>query len=258
MMLHDQSCASTSHVPLCVARRGRVQAAACWLVISLCTATSASQSLPPEGTAPAASGSAAPQVSAAARAEALFNEGLALFDAKSYAAACAKFEESQKLDPAPGTLFRLATCEEEQGRFATAAQRWEEGASLLPKGDSRRASAEKNATETEGKAGRLVLRASPQAPPGLAVALDDRMLGAGELGAAILVDPGSHDLVITAPGHEPRTLTVTAASGETREVALMPGPALPAPKPTSAPIRTTHCPASPAVGRARRAAPSAS
>lgn len=227
------------------AGRGRLPSAALWLGLSLCATAAGAQSAPPSATPPAANPTAAappaatasaqPQGSPTRQAELLFDEGVTLLDAKKFAAACAKFEESQRLDPAPGTLFNLATCEEGQGRFATAARRWRESIALLPAEDSRRAAAEKNATDTESKAGRLVLRLAPQAPPGTTATLDDRPLRAGDLAAAIVVDPGAHRIVVRAPGYEPRDITATTASGETREVALTPGPATQAPSATAGP-----------------------
>ncbi len=227
------------------AGRERLLFAALWLGLSLCATEAGAQSgppaatppaaTPPAATPPAASASAEPQGSPARQAELLFDEGIALLKAKKFAEAYAKFEESQKLDPAPGTLFNLATCEEGQGRFATAARRWREGLALLPAGDSRRANAEKYAAEADSKAGRLVLRLAPQAPPGTTATLDDRPLGAGDLAAAIVVDPGAHRIVVRAPGYEPRDITATTASGETREVALTPGPATQSPSATAGP-----------------------
>jgi tetratricopeptide (TPR) repeat protein len=53
-------------------------------------------------------------------AEILFREGREAFKKGDYAAACPKFEESQRLDPAIGTLLNLALCEERWGRLADA------------------------------------------------------------------------------------------------------------------------------------------
>src|SRR3954471_22884098 len=54
------------------------------------------------------------------RADKLFSEGLALLKAGKPAAACPKFEESDALDPALGTEFDLADCEEQLGKLAKA------------------------------------------------------------------------------------------------------------------------------------------
>ena len=204
------------------------------LGLTLSVATAAAQSPPPPA---APTGTQAP--SNAAQADALFTEGYALLEAKNYALACAKFEESQRLDPAPGTAFNLGTCENGQGHFAAAVRWWREAIARFPENDSRRADAQKKAEEAEGKAVRLLLRPAPNAPKETVVSLDSRLLDAKELAAAVIVDPGTHKLVVTAPGYQSRDYTVTGAAGESKEVALTPGPAV------AAPIETTVKPVPP-------------
>ena len=53
-------------------------------------------------------------------AAALFDEGRAALQRRDWDFACAKFAASERLDPAIGTQFNLANCEEERGRLATA------------------------------------------------------------------------------------------------------------------------------------------
>lgn len=57
-----------------------------------------------------------PDTSAQAQAQAAFQEGRRLLMAGSMLEACAKFEESNNLAPALGTLLNLAVCEEKAGR----------------------------------------------------------------------------------------------------------------------------------------------
>jgi hypothetical protein len=172
---------------------------------------------------------------------------------KDYDTACARFEASEKLDPAPGTLFNLATCEEGRGRFGAAARRWKEALDLLPAGDPRRAKVQENALAAEKKAGHLVLRLSPQAPPTTTVTLDDLPLSAAEIGVAVSVDAGAHRIVVSAPGHEPRTITVTTTVEAPTDVALTPGPVAVAPPairpPAVLPSSTSQPPAQSGLAR---------
>src|SRR5687768_12828264 len=72
-----------------------------------------------------------------AAAEALFEQGRRALEQNDLETACAKFAESQTLDPGVGTLMNWATCEERKGRIATAWQRWREALAELPADDDR-------------------------------------------------------------------------------------------------------------------------
>src|SRR5260221_4080478 len=98
---------------------------------------------------------AADQVRDPATAEALFRQGRQAVEAKNYQEAAQKFAESQRLDPAAGTLMNLATSEEKLGRLASAWQHWKEAIDSLPANDDRIAFAQSRVQELEKKLPRL-------------------------------------------------------------------------------------------------------
>jgi hypothetical protein len=66
----------------------------------------------------------------ATAAETLFIEARQLFAQGDFAKACPKFEESNRLDPAIGTLLNLAACEEKAGQRPQACAHYAEVARL--------------------------------------------------------------------------------------------------------------------------------
>src|SRR5262245_45677325 len=94
----------------------------------------------------------------AAAAEALFREGRAAADAGNHEKACKKFAESNRLDPAPGTVFNLADCEEKLGHVATAWTLFREVTQKLPSSDERHRIAMARATALEPRLPKLSIR----------------------------------------------------------------------------------------------------
>jgi hypothetical protein len=154
-----------------------------------------------------------------AMAEALFRDGQTLIKEKKVAAACDKFQESQRLDPQLGTLLHLATCHAEQGRVASAWVEFTEAAALAAHAGEieREKLARERARELEPKVPKLVIQAEAQ-EPAPSLSLDGRELGRATLGTALPIDPGSHTLTATAPGKNAwkSELDLKAGSGETR------------------------------------------
>ena len=79
-----------------------------------------------------------PALAFAQDAETLFREGRVAAEAGNYTVACPKFEESYKLDPAPGTLLNLADCEENRGQLVKAWQHFRLLHDRLPASDDRK------------------------------------------------------------------------------------------------------------------------
>jgi serine/threonine-protein kinase len=135
-----------------------------------------------------------------AMAEALFREGRKLYDEGRYREACAKLAESQRLDPAPGTLLNLGGCYEKNGQTASAWVTFQSAiAAAHRKG---RADWEELArgrvAALEPSLSRLTI-AVTATPESLVVRRDGVEIGSAVWGTAIPVDPGTHLVEAQAP-----------------------------------------------------------
>lgn len=165
-----------------------------------------------------------------AAAEALFQQAREAQGRGDLKTACPKFAESQRLDPAAGTLLNLADCEEQLGKLASSWQHWQEVVAMLPAGDDRRALASQRLAKIEKRVPRLTLRMANKAPAGARITRDAIEFGSASLGTPLPIDPGSHEVVVTAPGHEPRRQVFSIAEAEEKNLTLEAGPAI-APQP---------------------------
>jgi hypothetical protein len=163
-----------------------------------------------------------------AAGEALFLEGRRAMKAGDKVGACAKFAESQRLDPAVGTLANLADCEEQVGRTASAWQHWRRAADEMPAGDPRRLTATARAAALEKRLARLTIKLAPGAPATTMVARNGVPLGAATFGLPLPTDPGAHRVAVSAPGFGERRYDVVLAPEEKWELVVEPGPPLPA------------------------------
>jgi hypothetical protein len=181
-------------------------------------------------------------------AQRLFEEARVLQSKGQIEEACARFEASEKVEPAVGTLLNLAECAERKGKTATAWQRYRQAATMA----ARRADAEREALAQRKsdavmeRLSRVVLRppATPL-PASARIARDGEVVPADELGGPVAVDPGYYRITVEAPGFRPWTRSITVGPGpvtvEVELPTLEPDRAPVAPPP-SAPIAATEPP----------------
>lgn len=176
-----------------------------------------------------------------AEAEAAFRDGRKAVQAGDWATACVKFAESERLEPAPGTLLNLADCEDHTGKLVSAHEHFGVAASGFPRGDSRRAIALAREGQLDKRIPRLTLRLAPTAPSDAVVRQGDAVLPASVLGSPMLVDPGQVPIVVVAAGRADRPYTLTLKEGDQVEQTLDVGQAAPAPS-APPPVATVPAP----------------
>jgi hypothetical protein len=200
--------------------------------------------------APPASDTTDPRVE---QAREIFRLGTALSDRGQWSDALAQFERSAVLRPHAVTIYNLAFCERALGRF-TRAKRAFRAALAAPEGElppNLAMQARGYLAEMESRLSRaLVIVPTPDAR----IAIDGRPLelasagdadaeavagtrgpGAGERVPArsfqLVLDPGTHVIVVSTPGAPDLVVTRTFDAGSTVPLAL--GTAAPAPPPAN-------------------------
>jgi hypothetical protein len=168
---------------------------------------------------------AQPSTSDKALAEQFFRDGRALLKENKVGEACARFGESQRLDPQTGTLLNLALCHEQEGKTASAWAEFGEVAEQAERaGDAPRATfARQHVKDLDGKLSRVRLRVERPAADET-IRIDGRALGASAWAAALPLDPGEHTLEASASGRKTWSSSVRIDPGAT--IRELPVPAL--------------------------------
>jgi hypothetical protein len=158
----------------------------------------------------------------AAGAEALFEAGRRLMTAGDFAAACPKLAESQRLDPAAGTLLNLAVCYERGGKTATAWATYKSaGLAAQQAGETDRArAATRKASDLEAKLSRITFTVpASRPPPGLEVRCDGQPIREPSWGVPLPYDPGNHEVEASAPGRR-RWVSHVPISGDGQQLVI--------------------------------------
>jgi hypothetical protein len=143
-------------------------------------------------------------------AEALFRDAKQRLEAGDVDGACPKFQDSQKIDPALGTLLYLAICHERQNRTASAwsefasASSWADRSDQSDRGDLAR----KHMAALEARLWKLTIHAPPTAVAGLELRVDSGVMSLASVDTPLPLDPGDHAIEASAPDHKPWSITV--------------------------------------------------
>ncbi len=200
-----------------------------------------------------------------ATGQALFDKGRELMAEGENEQACPILEESQRVDPAPGTQYWLATCYKRVGRLASAWSLFlelssaERAAGNEERADAARAEADK----LKPRLPQLVIQVT--APmEGQKVLRNGKEISSAQFGLEVPVDLGQHEIESTAPGRVPFSKTVTITQEGTTSTLMIPElptaagqPAAPGSRELAAPDEQAAAPGStdPAVPDEQAAAP---
>ena len=174
----------------------------------------------------------------AAAAEALFEDAKKLLESGDASAACPKFAESYRLDPATGALFALALCHEREGKVATAWVEFIEtaGRANADRNPEREAAARERASALEPRLSFVTIRVDPATIglTGLTILRDGVPLGPAAFGTSLPVDPGRHVVHAEAPGYAPWEASFEIGDAPQRSALQVPAlVALPSPSPSA-------------------------
>ena len=130
------------------------------------------------------------------QAQALFDDGLKLMDARRYTEACPKFLASNKLDPAGGTQMNLALCREREGKIATAVIEYQAALSQAVRdGRKERETFARERIDALGPlVPKLVIRLPDQEVRKTQITLDGVSVPPESLGIPLPLDPGPHQV----------------------------------------------------------------
>jgi hypothetical protein len=155
-------------------------------------------------------------------------------DNGNWQSALEKLRTVAELRLTAGVRFHVALCQEHLGLIAAALSSYTQAANQAHQEDAR---------DVLRLVGRRVAALDPRVPrlsvhvysdaPDAVVTLDGSRLDTASLGEPIPVEPGSHELLATAPGHTPAKAIVTMHEHDSMVLDLKLEAAKPSPKPPS-------------------------
>jgi hypothetical protein len=204
--------------------------------------------------APAAVAQDQPQAENVAAARALGMQGIQLADAGDCKGAIEKLSRAESLYHAPSILGRLGECQVLVGQIVLGTENLnrvvrEELAANAPKAFRDAKERAKGALNSAlPKIARLTVRVEPSdVRPQVTVA--GALIPPALLGVERPTDPGTHEIIVSAPGYLEQKSTVTLAEGGTQEVSLKlekdPNAVAATPPPAPPPAVVTTAPTQP-------------
>lgn len=152
----------------------------------------------------AASAAAEPSKEELQVARTLFGQAMAEENQEHWELALAKFESVQAIKSSPAVRFHIALCEEKLGRLAAALSDYEAARVAARSENSKEVLAlvEEPIARLTAEVPHLTLTLDSP-PADTKIEIDGRNLSTIGFGVPIPLDPGSHEIVVSAPGRVP-------------------------------------------------------
>ena len=166
-------------------------------------------------------------------ARALFEKGLEASDAQHWAEAVDAFRRSLALVERPSTRFNLVTALYRQGEYREALEAAELYLAQTDPGKdaAKRAEVQKLVDEMRATMGTLLIDVEPR---NAQARVDGRPIGENRPRHEVTLEPGPHEVILSADGYAPRLETVTVEKGVRTLVAIKLIPLVTAPAPGAA------------------------
>jgi hypothetical protein len=175
----------------------------------------------------------------------LFTEGNELQKAEKYDAALDKFERAQRVFSAPTNLLHIAQCQDKLGKIVEATETYRTVIRTpLPAGapGAFQQAVEQAKTElaqVEPRVPRVKIDVTPANAASLEVRLNGQPINAALIGEPLPLDPGTHRIVVFAPGYASNEQSVTLKERDAKTLTftlkatggIAYGPGIPPPPP---------------------------
>ncbi|HEY5949317.1 MAG TPA: tetratricopeptide repeat protein [Kofleriaceae bacterium] len=155
------------------------------------------------------------------QADKIFEEAQQLKQQGKTAEACKKYDEALSYNHnAVGTLLNVALCNEEAGKYATATKLYTQARDLAREHNlaEHRKAAEDKLLITTPLVSHLAI-AFAETPNEMKLVIDEDIVPIDKTDDIIL-DPGSHRIVVTAPGRVPYETTIEVEKSKAKAIAV--------------------------------------
>lgn len=147
----------------------------------------------------------------------LFTQGQAAYETGDYESAVRSWQQAYDLDPRPLLQYNLAQAYERLGQLDRAVAAYRVYVDNTPGDDPRAQNARARIASLEQRVGQTSIRLTGGLE-GAAISVDGADRGRLPRPDPLRVEPGSHRIVVTAPGYEDFVSVVAVSAGQTAEV----------------------------------------